>query len=151
MTAGPGLSAGWSDPRASRCLDICRFAVYLALMGTAGFDATQLLKGALDLAVLAVIAGHDTYGYDIARRIWASGLGDVREASVYGALNRLFRAGLLTTRVEASPAGPQRKYYGLTDDGMAYLQDGRACWQTTSTAIDTLLNDTSITAEGRAS
>lgn len=131
-------------------LDIFCFAGYLALMVT-GFDATQLLKGALDLAVLAVIAGHDTYGYDIARRIWAGGLGDVREASVYGALNRLFRVGLLTTRVEASPAGPQRKYYGLTDDGMAYLQDGRARWRATSTAIDTLLNDTSITAEGRAS
>ena len=119
-------------------------------MGT-GFDATQLLKGALDLAVLAVIAGHDTYGYDIARRIWASGLDDVREASVYGTLNRLFRAGLLTTRVEASPSGPHRKYYGLTRDGRAYLRDGRVRWQTTTSAIDTLINAIPLTAEGRAS
>lgn len=104
-----------------------------------GFDATQLLKGALDLAVLAVVARHDTYGYEIARRIWDSGLADVREASVYGTLNRLFRAGLLTARLEASPAGPHRKYYGLSDDGAGYLAAGQAQWGVTSAAIDALL------------
>lgn len=72
-----------------------------------GFNASQLLKGGLDLAVLAVLTDGEDYGYGIARRIWAAGLGDVREASVYGTLNRLFRAGLLRTRMEPSAAGPQ--------------------------------------------
>ena len=88
-------------------------------MGT-GFDASQLLKGSLDLAVLAVLA-------------------DVREASVYGTLNRLFRAGLLVTRVEPSANGPHRKYYALSSAGAAYLADGRLAWTTTTTAIDHLL------------
>jgi Transcriptional regulator PadR-like family len=39
-------------------------------------------------------------------------LGDVAEASVYGTLRRLYRAGLLTSHVVASDAGPHRKYYG---------------------------------------
>lgn len=112
-----------------------------------GFDATQLLKGALDLAVLAVVARHDTYGYEIARRIWDSGLTDVREASVYGTLNRLFRAGLLTARLEPSPAGPHRKYYGLSGDGASYLADGRARWRSTNAAIDALLLGVTSTAE----
>jgi len=107
-------------------------------MGT-GFDASQLLKGSLDLAVLAVLADGEDYGYGIARRIWDAGLADVREASVYGTLNRLFRAGLLVTRVEPSANGPHRKYYALSSAGAAYLADGRLAWTTTTTAIDHLL------------
>lgn len=108
-------------------------------MGTE-FDASRLLKGGLDLAVLAVLAAGEDYGYGIARRIWDSGLPDVREASIYGTLNRLFRAGLLRTRVEPSAAGPHRKYYGLSPDGWNYLDDGRKAWTTTTSAINDLLN-----------
>lgn len=107
-------------------------------MGTE-FDASQLLKGALDLAVLAVLACADDYGYGIVRRVWDAGLADVREASIYGTLNRLFRAGLLLTRIEPSAAGPHRKYYGLTAAGHTYLADGRQAWKITTTAIDRLL------------
>lgn len=108
-------------------------------MSSSDFDVSQLLKGSLDLAVLAVLAREDDYGYGIARRIWEAGLTDVREASIYGTLNRLFRGGLLSTRVEASASGPHRKYYGLTPTGRAYLGDGRQAWKTTSTAINHLL------------
>ena len=105
----------------------------------ATFDASQLLKGALDLAVLAVLAHEENYGYEVARRVWASGLADVREASVYGTLNRLFRGGLLTTRVAGSAAGPPRRYYGLSPQGRCYLAEGRQHWRATRTAIDSLL------------
>jgi PadR family transcriptional regulator PadR len=104
------------------------------------FDASQLLKGALDLVVLAVLDREENYGYEIARRIWADGLADVREASVYGTLSRLFRSGLLTARVVASAAGPDRKYYGMSPQGRAYLTDGRQRWAATRTAIDALLD-----------
>lgn len=109
-------------------------------MGSEPFDSAQLLRGALDLAVLSVIATGEAYGYDIARRIWSSGLPEVREASIYGTVNRLFRNGLLTARVEASPAGPHRKYYGLTVDGADYLRGGQTVWYRTRTALDTLLD-----------
>ena len=56
-------------------------------------ETTQLVKGVLDLAVLAVVAREDGYGYDVVRRIRAAGLEDVGEASVYGTLRRLFAAG----------------------------------------------------------
>lgn len=103
------------------------------------FDASQLLKGSLDLAVLAVLAHQDDYGYGIARQVWDAGLADVREASIYGTLNRLFRAGLLSVHVEASASGPHRKYYALSAAGRAYLDDGRQVWDTTRNAIDQLL------------
>ena len=44
-------------------------------------DTTQLLKGVLDLAVLAVLRHNDGYGYDILRRLREAGLDDVGDAS----------------------------------------------------------------------
>ena len=51
---------------------------------------TQLLKGVLDLAVLAVVDREDGYGYDVVRRLRAGGLDGVGDASVYGTLRRLY-------------------------------------------------------------
>lgn len=109
------------------------------MTGTAVFDGSQLLRGALDLVVLAALEQQESYGYEVVRQIWAGGLGDVREASVYGTLTRLFRAGLLTVRVEPSESGPHRKYYAVSSPGHSYLADGRQHWKTASTAIDHLL------------
>ncbi len=53
-------------------------------------DQSQLLKGVLDLAVLAVLADEDGYGYDVVRRLREGGVEAVAEASVYGTLRRLF-------------------------------------------------------------
>ena len=91
-------------------------------------DTTQLLKGVLDMAVLAVIEHEDGYGYDVVRRLRSAGLDQVAEASVYGTLRRLFLAGQLTSYVVASDAGPHRKYYGLNDAGRAQLSDARIAW-----------------------
>src|SRR5699024_9057760 len=76
-------------------------------------DTSQLLKGVLDLAVLAVVAEEDAYGYDIVRRVRESGLDDVGDASVYGTLRRLFQAGALSSYVVPSDEGPHRKYYAV--------------------------------------
>lgn len=85
-------------------------------------DTTQLLKGVLDLAVLAVVARDDGYGYDIVRRLRGGGLTDVGDASVYGTLRRLYAAGALTSYVVPSESGPHRKYYGITPQGRTSLE-----------------------------
>lgn len=68
-------------------------------------ETTQLVKGVLDMAVLAVVAAEDGYGYDVVRRLRAAGLEDVGDASVYGTLRRLFNAGALTSYVVPSEEG----------------------------------------------
>jgi PadR family transcriptional regulator PadR len=73
-------------------------------------DNTQLVKGVLDLAVLAVVADADGYGYDVVRRLRTAGLEDVGDASVYGTLRRLYAAGALSSYVVPSDEGPHRKY-----------------------------------------
>ncbi len=91
-------------------------------------DATQLLKGVLDVAVLAVVEDEDGYGYDVVRRLRAAGLEDVGDASVYGTLRRLYAAGALTSYVVPSEEGPHRKYYGITPQGRTMLDVQRKVW-----------------------
>src|SRR3954447_14385569 len=102
-------------------------------------DTTQLLKGVLDLAVLAVLQDKDGYGYDVVRRLRAAGLGDVGDASVYGTLRRLYRAGALTSYVMPSDEGPNRRYYGITEHGHEQLAEARAIWAGFSLALSNLL------------
>jgi PadR family transcriptional regulator PadR len=105
-------------------------------------DSTQLLKGVLDLAVLAVLRDEDGYGYDIVRRLRAAGLDDVGDASVYGTLRRLFRSGALTTYVVPSEEGPHRKYYALNNAGRSQLELSSKVWSEFSTSMDSLLEGT---------
>jgi PadR family transcriptional regulator, regulatory protein PadR len=102
-------------------------------------DTTQLLKGVLDAAVLAVLADADGYGYDVVRRLRGAGLSHVGEASVYGTLRRLYSAGVLTSYVVPSDEGPHRKYYGINHRGRAMLTDQRSEWQEFSGAMTALL------------
>ncbi|WP_018721153.1 PadR family transcriptional regulator [Salinispora fenicalii] len=104
-------------------------------------DTTQLLKGVLDLAVLAVLREEDGYGYDILRRLRDAGLAEVGDASVYGTLRRLFAAGLLTTYVVPSESGPHRKYYSLNAAGRDQFARSGQLWRSFATTMDTLLDD----------
>jgi PadR family transcriptional regulator PadR len=102
-------------------------------------DTTQLLKGVLDVAVLAVVDQEDGYGYDVVRRLRAGGLDGVGDASVYGTLRRLYSSGALTSYVVPSDEGPHRKYYGITPTGRALLSQQRDDWDRFSRAVSTLL------------
>ncbi|UPK74018.1 PadR family transcriptional regulator [Nocardioidaceae bacterium SCSIO 66511] len=103
-------------------------------------DTTQLLKGVLDVAVLAIVDQEDGYGYDVVRRLRAAGLDAVGDASVYGTLRRLFAAGALTTYVVASEEGPHRKYYGINAEGRARLEAQRKDWAEFATSVNALLD-----------
>ncbi len=102
-------------------------------------DTSQLLKGVLDLAVLAVVDDEDAYGYDIVRRLREAGLDDVGDASVYGTLRRLFQAGALSSYVVPSDEGPHRKYYAVTPGGRESLRAGTKTWKHFADVLDDLL------------
>lgn len=102
-------------------------------------DTTQLLKGVLDVAVLAVVDQEDGYGYDVVRRLRSAGLDAVGDASVYGTLRRLYAAGALTTYVVPSEEGPHRKYYGINAEGRTMLETQRKDWTEFADSVTTLL------------
>lgn len=103
-------------------------------------DTTQLLKGVLDLAVLAAVEDSDGYGYDIVRRLRDGGLQDVGDASVYGTLRRLFAAGALSSYVVPSDEGPHRKYYALNDRGRELMKEMAEHWRAFAETLDRLID-----------
>lgn len=109
-------------------------------MSESSLDTTQLLKGVLDLAVLAVLTQSDSYGYDVVRRLRENGLDHVGDASVYGTLRRLYQAGALNSYVVPSEEGPHRKYYGINSRGRKVLDQSSKSWKSISLALTNLLN-----------
>jgi PadR family transcriptional regulator PadR len=101
---------------------------------------SQLLRGVLDLCLLAVMGEGPAYGYEMTKRLRARGLSIVGEGSIYPLLGRLERDRLVETRREASNGGPPRKYYSLSPDGRQALEAGVEEWKAARDAIDGALD-----------
>jgi PadR family transcriptional regulator PadR len=97
---------------------------------------SQLLRGVLDICLLAVMGEGPAYGYEMTKRLRARGLSTVGEGSIYPLLGRLERDGLVETRRAASNGGPPRKYYSLSLEGERVLEEGKTEWQATRDAVD---------------
>lgn len=95
-----------------------------------------MLRGVLDLCLLAVIEEGPAYGYEMTKRLRARGLSMVGEGSIYPILGRLERDRLVETRRAASNGGPPRKYYSLSPGGRRVLEAGVNEWQATRDAVD---------------
>ena len=82
----------------------------------------QVRKGLLELCILNALDDEERYGYELVKTLVAiPGLG-VTEGTIYPLLSRLRVAGLITSRLEESPAGPARKYYSLTREGRQIME-----------------------------
>ena len=100
---------------------------------------TQLLKGVLDMCLLAVIAEEPSYGYEMARKLRARGLALVSEGSIYPLLSRLQKQGLVEGFRVASSEGPTRKYYRVADLGEARLEEWKTEWRRLVDGVETVL------------
>ncbi|HEX2856205.1 MAG TPA: PadR family transcriptional regulator [Propionibacteriaceae bacterium] len=105
---------------------------------------TELLRGVLDLCLLAVIAEGPAYGYEMSKRLRERGLAIVGEGSIYPLLGRLERDGLVDTFRAASNGGPPRKYYRPSAAGRAALAIGVAEWRAARDAVDAVLAPVTI-------
>jgi PadR family transcriptional regulator PadR len=100
---------------------------------------SELLRGVLDLCLLAVIEEGPAYGYEMTKRLRARGLSIVGEGSIYPLLGRLEREGLVETYRSASDGGPPRKYYRPSREGRQALAAGVSEWRAARDAVDALL------------
>jgi PadR family transcriptional regulator, regulatory protein PadR len=105
-------------------------------MGNSEGRRSQLLRGVLDLCLLAVMEEGPAYGYEMTKRLRARGLSMVGEGSIYPVLGRLERDGLVETHRAASNGGPPRKYYSLSADGVRALGAGVIEWTAARDAVD---------------
>ncbi|MEG0322844.1 MAG: PadR family transcriptional regulator [Raoultibacter sp.] len=86
---------------------------------------TQLKRGFLDVCVLASIKRQDSYGYQIVKDVPESL--HLTESTLYPLLKRLEAAGLLVV-YSVEHNGRLRKYYRITEAGVAYLDVFIAEW-----------------------
>ncbi|GAA0713432.1 PadR family transcriptional regulator [Dactylosporangium roseum] len=100
---------------------------------------TQLLRGALDMCLLALLAKEAAHGYELVRRVEAAGFDGVGYGTVYPLLTRMRRLGLVAGELEASPAGPPRKVYALTEAGRSRLHAWRQQWTRFTDTVDAVL------------
>lgn len=104
-------------------------------------DRQKLLHGTLDTLILKTLSYAPRHGYAIAR--WLEGqTGDaiaVEEGSLYPALYRLERKGLVRAEWGLSELERRAKFYHLTDKGRAQLEAETAEWARFSTAVTAVL------------
>lgn len=101
-----------------------------------------LLKGTVDLLILAALADDvERHGYGIAEWIGASTGGDLllEEGTLYPALHRLRRKGLIDARWGTSENNRRARFYRLTDKGRKARETGRAQWERYARAVSSAL------------
>ncbi len=75
--------------------------------------STQLLKGTLEMCLLALLRERPCYGYEIVQHLARYGLDLVSEGSIYPLLSRMLTRGYIEGYLVSSTEGPSRKYYRL--------------------------------------
>ena len=100
----------------------------------------EALKGHLDLLLLAVLERGPAHGYAVIEslRTHSGGAFDLPEGTVYPALHRLEKDGLLSSHW-SEDSGRRRRVYQLTPKGVEALSRRRAEWGQFSSAVDATL------------
>ena len=98
------------------------------------------LRGHMDALLLSVLEREPLHGYAIIEALQerSGGALSVPTGTVYPALRRLERAGLLSSEW-ATVGGRQRRTYRLTDSGSKQLQGERSAWQEFASVIGGVL------------
>lgn len=96
----------------------------------------ELRRGTLILLVLSQLQ-EPMYGYSLVKKLNDNAI-PIDANTLYPLMRRLESQGLLTSQWDTGEAKP-RKYYQITEDGLAVLEKTKAYWKTFSTNVDALL------------
>ena len=104
-------------------------------------EKSDLPQGTLDLLILKVVALGPVHGYAIAQRLQqvSKHVVQVPQGSLYPALHRLEKRGLLTAEWKTSDTGRESKFYRLTPKGRKQLKAEAASWLRLTEAIELIL------------
>lgn len=102
----------------------------------------ELLKGSLDLMLLALLSREPMYGYQIVREVHtrSAAVLALREGSLYPALHRLEQAGLIEGYWQPRVDGADRRYYRITGAGRAALAERDAEWRRFTAAVNGVIS-----------
>jgi len=105
----------------------------------------ELMKGSSEPLLLCLVGQQPMYGYQILKELErrSQGYFKFKEGTLYPALHRLEKAGLITGRWQTLPSGRQRRYYHITDKGNRLLVVKRDQWQDFLTAMNLIIQPAS--------
>ena len=101
----------------------------------------ELLKGSTDSLLLCLVSSQPMYGYQIIKDLEKKSKGyfQFKEGTLYPALHRLEKTGLIKGRWQKLPGGQERRYYYITEKGQKALNERLAVWQGFSEAVDLIM------------
>ena len=103
--------------------------------------AGEVIQGTLDMLILKTVALQPMHGYGISVRIeqMSKGVFKVNAGSLFVALQRLQRSGLIKGEWKATENGRRARYYVLTEPGKKRLNNETREWERQVTAIAKIL------------
>src|SRR6476469_8271336 len=104
--------------------------------------AADLLRGHTETIVLGVLNRGESYGFEIFKTIRdaTGGAYEIKEATLYASYRRLLKDGLVEAFWGDETQGGRRKYYRITDAGLAVYHENVRAWVITRGIIDSLLD-----------
>ncbi|MFC1933803.1 PadR family transcriptional regulator [Chloroflexota bacterium] len=105
----------------------------------------KLMKNSSESLLLCLIDQQPMYGYQIIKDLERRSQGYFRfkEGTLYPALHRLEKAGLITGMWQILPSGRQRRYYHITEKGRRLLVVKRNQWHDFLTAMNLIVKPVS--------
>ena len=103
--------------------------------------STALVQGTLDMLILKTLALEPLHGYGIGLRIEqiSSGVFRVNAGSLFPALHKLERLGLLNSEWRETENGRRAKYYRLSTKGRTKLDAATRDWEAQTAAITRIM------------
>jgi len=98
---------------------------------------SQMRKGVLEFCILSIIRQGEVYPSDIVDKMKAANL-HILEGTLYPLLTRLKNAEYLTYRWVESNSGPPRKYFLMTEKGLAFYAELEKTWKELADAVHAL-------------
>jgi PadR family transcriptional regulator PadR len=101
----------------------------------------DLPQGTLDLLILRTLALGPQHGWAISERVqqMSSDVLQIQQGSLYPALHRMERRGLIKARWGTSENNRRAKYYELSKSGRQQLEVQRDAWQRLTAAVAQVL------------
>jgi PadR family transcriptional regulator, regulatory protein PadR len=105
---------------------------------------TDALRGSLDLLVLKTLSLQPMHGWGISQRIQqiSSGVLEVNQGSLYPALQRLEKDGLVASEWGTTDNNRKARYYRITAAGRRALGVELESWRRFAAGLETVLRTT---------
>jgi transcriptional regulator len=105
---------------------------------------TDVLRGSLDLLVLKTLSLQPMHGWGISQRIQqiSDGALEVNQGSLYPALQRLEKDGLIASDWGVTDNNRRARYYRLTASGRRALGAELASWRRFAAGLEAVLEIT---------